>query len=294
MTAPIGIPDTRSHQPTAEPTATPFTIAAQRASEAATPGGSETSSSVPAPARLLPVADDGDGILTIADLNRATPMSRADLGAALAARPERVVVVGDYHGTSRAPQALNAAILAAIGRGQSVTAGLEIPAHGEWVRLIDARNAGRTTTDACMSALRASAANLYPPGDPRPEAFLSKIALAMRDGARIVLLDPPPSTPGPADPAMLERAADAWRRHGSDRLFIEVGNLHAQVRPGVGARLEGLGIDGANPLGGRLEARFGPAQVLTVATVPGNVAGPALFRPPFDTWDAVVRLTPEG
>ena len=280
--------------PSARVDSAPLILWAQRPAETVLPRRNEEAAPPRAPARLVPVADDGDGVLTIADLNRATPMTRADLGAALAARPERIIVIGDFHGTSHAPQALNAAITATIARGETVTAGLEIPAQPGWARLVDERNAGRITPDAFRRAFRDTARDVYAVGDPRPEFFLNKIELAFRDGARVALLDPAPGTPGPADPVMMERAVEAWRRHGSDRLFIEAGNLHTQSRPGIRAPLDGLGVDGANPLGRRLESRFGPAQVLTVATVPGNVAGPALFRPPFDTWNAVVRLVPEG
>lgn len=249
---------------------------------------------LPADRGLSPVTDEGNGLIDAGDIARATPMARRDLGAALAARPERVIVIGDYHTSSGRPQALDAAIAAALAAGQTVTAGLEIPAHPAWSSLVDERNAGRLSPGAFGARFLEAARSVYGPGDPRPELFAGRVERAFAAGARVALLDPPPGAAGPSDGVMEARAIEAWRRHGTDRLFLEVGNLHAQGRPGVPGDLTSLGVDLRQPLGKRLEERLGAAAVLTVATVPGNALGPAAFRPPHGTWDAVVRLLPEA
>jgi hypothetical protein len=242
---------------------------------------------------LVTVGDDGNGVLDARDLTRAAPQTRATVGAAMAARPEPVLVIGDYHTSSSTPQVLDAAIAAALSLGQTVTAGLEIPADPAWVDIVERRNEGRIGAAAFRDRFLATAAAAYAAGDPRPALFLDRIERAVRAGARVALLDPPSGSQGLADPVMEERALAAWRRHGSDRLFIEAGNFHAQSRPGIDAELATLGVDGANPLGRRLEARLGRDQVFTAATVPADVMGPALFTPPVGTWDAVVRLVRE-
>lgn len=257
----------------------------------------EPGQSTPAPAGdrgLVQVTDDGNGLLDPADIARAQPMSRRDLGATLAARPERVIVIGDYHTSSGRPQTLDAAIAAALAAGQSVTAGLEIPAHPAWIGLVEERNAGRLAPGAFAPRLLEAMRSVYGRDDPRPELFSGRVERAFAAGARVALLDPPPGKGGPADGVMEARAIEAWRRHGTDRLFLEVGNLHAQGRPGIPGDLASLGVDLRHPLGKRLEERLGAGAVLTVATAPGDALGPAAFRPPFGTWDAVIRVLPEA
>ncbi len=249
-----------------------------------------------APARpgLSVVGDDGNGVIDAGDISRAPAMSRSALGAAIAARPEPVVVIGDYHTGSAGSHPIDAAVLAARARGQTVTVGLEIPSHPTFVALVEARNSGALTAAEFRERFRVAAEAVYGRDDPRPALFADRIDRVASAGARVALLDPPPGTRGVADPVMERRALEAWRRHGTDRLFIEAGNLHARSRPSADRTLERLGIDAAAPLGRRLETALGAGAVLTLATVPAGALGPAAFRPAVGTWDAVVKIAPEA
>lgn len=154
-------------------------------------------------------------------------------GAGDLLRPGVVLLLGEIHGTVEAPDAVSSLVCEALGRGLSVTVGLEFPRAEQGS--IDAylSSAGTAADEALLLA-----SGWWQRGyqDGRSSRAMFELVRALGDSdafgqtLRVILIDDPASRD--RDRAMADVLAVAIGQRPEDLYIVLTGNLHNRLVPG--------------------------------------------------------------